>query len=343
MADAYMLAAYYFYFHEKDFQKAIDYYKKGIELCKKTGNTYGVYAGFSSLATIYSETRDFEKAFKFQEKAYTLKDSLFSKDWALKLNKLEIKQKETQVKLLETENKNTLLQRNLFIIIGILILALSLGIIYSIVSRSKYKRFEEQQKMRNRLAADLHDEIGSTLSSISILSEIVSNQQQKGEAKPEIMKQVSNDAREVIDKMDDIIWTINPQNDSLFNLETRLKTYAIPLFESKDIEFKFDFQSELKHIKIDMSKRRDIYLILKEAINNLIKYSHAKRANIRATFTQNSIVFEVIDNGVGFDRNENYTRNGLRNMQMRAETIGASLQINSTINNGTIVVLKLTL
>ncbi len=72
------------------------------------------------------------------------------------------------------------------------------------------------------------------------------------------MQQVSNDAREVIDKMDDIIWTINPQNDSLHNLETRLKSYSIPIFESKEIEFTIDFSAISENIKIDISKRRDI-------------------------------------------------------------------------------------
>lgn len=343
MADSYMLLAYYFYFHEKNYPKAIQYYQKGLELCQKIGNTYGSFAGYSSLATIYSEKQDFKKAFKYQEIANILKDSLFSKDWVLKLNKLEIKQNETKVKLLETENKNTVLQRNFLILIGVLILILSLGAIYFIVSRSKYKRFEEQQKMRNKLAADLHDEIGSTLSSISILSEVVAYQQKKGEYKPEIMQQVSHDARNVIDKMDDIIWAINPANDNLYDLETRLKTFAIPLFESKDIEFKFDFSSEIKNIKIDMSKRRDIYLILKEAINNLVKYSNAKNAEIIAKNANNLLVFEVIDNGFGFDRDVNSLRNGLRNMEMRAEKIGATFYINSIIGKGTKVILDIPL
>jgi signal transduction histidine kinase len=157
------------------------------------------------------------------------------------------------------------------------------------------------------------------------------------------MQQVSNDSREVIDKMDDIIWTINPENDAFYNLETRLKSFAIPLFESKDIEFKFEFSPELESVKIDMGKRRDIYLILKEAINNLIKYSQCKNAIIQGTIFNNKLIMSVIDDGIGFETNANLGKNGQKNMKNRAKKIGGRLLVDSIIGKGTLVKLEITL
>lgn len=335
MSDTYNLFGYYYFYVDSDMKKSEYYYKKSLEINKKTGNTYGVYACYESLVYIFEKIENYKEALKYDKEARVLKDSLFSKDWALKLNKLEIEKKETNLKLLQEQNKNAVFQRNALILGALALLIIAVGVIYFVVSRSKYKRFEEQQKLRNKLSADLHDEIGSSLSSISILSEIVAFQQQKGNNKSEIMQQVSNDARAVIEKMDDIIWTLNPKNDSVQNLETRLKTFSIPLFESKGIEFQFHFTSDLDALKIESSTRGDIYLILKEAINNLVKYSQCKNAIIEVKNEEKMLIFTVKDDGIGFDSTAETQRNGLRNMKTRAEKIGANLQINSSIGNGT--------
>ncbi|GAB2643889.1 ATP-binding protein [Emticicia sediminis] len=300
-----------------------------------------------NLSELYEETNDIEKAFRYLKEANIARDSSFklaSQELTQDLlAKYETEKKETQIKLLNQETKNANFQKNAFLIGGVLVILLAGFLFFLIQNRNKVKHLEEQQRLRNRIAADLHDEIGSTLSSISILSEMVAFQQKKGEFKPEIMVQVSNDARNVIDKMDDIIWTINPANDTFYDLETRLKTFAIPLFESKDIDFKFDFSDELKNIKIDMSIRRDIYLILKEAINNLLKYSESKIAIIKGNINDNKLIMSIIDNGVGFDFKADSVRNGQKNMKMRAEKIGADLTVNSEIGKGTEVILAISI
>jgi two-component system, NarL family, sensor histidine kinase UhpB len=331
----------------KRYDLAEKYFTKAKSLFKENTDHKITQEVAENISDFYAETGNFSKAYSFLKEANVARDSLFKTE-SEKLTqdllaKYETEKKETQIKLLNEETKSATFQRNAFLIGGILSIVLAGFVVFSLQNRNKLKRLEETQRLRNRIAADLHDEIGSTLSSISILSEIVAFQQKKNEFKPEIMIQVSNDARDVIDKMDDIIWTINPENDAFNNLETRLKSFAIPLFESKDIEFNFDFSTELEFVKIDMSKRRDVYLILKEAINNLVKYSACKNATIKGLFSDNKLIMSIIDDGVGFDTNADSIRNGQKNMKMRAEKIGATLKINSTIGEGTQVVLNVSL
>lgn len=336
-----------FYQEQKDFGKAEKYLTESYELNKKVEDISDKIYSTITLSEFFAKINNHKKAFELMKEYNALKDSsaaLQSEELSRDLlAKYETEKKETQIKLLNEETQNANFQRNAFLIGGVLAVLLAGLAIFSISNRNKLKRLEEEQRLRNRIAADLHDEIGSTLSSISILSEIVAFQQKKGEFKPEIMQQVSNDAREVIEKMDDIIWTINPSNDAFYNLETRLKTFAIPLFESKDIDFKFDFDTDLEKIKIGMGKRRDIYLILKEAINNLVKYSQCQNAVIRAKTDGSRISFIIKDNGVGFDVNDESLRNGQRNMKMRAEKIGADLVVSSEAGKGTEVSLQITI
>jgi two-component system, NarL family, sensor histidine kinase UhpB len=336
-----------YYTEQKEFFKAEKYLIEAYELNKSIDDISDKIYTTEVLSDFYSKINNYKKAYQLLKEFNALKDSSakseseeLSRDL---LAKYETEKKEAEIKLLNEEKKNADFQRNA-ILTGSLLAILIAGLVFfSFSNRNKLKRFEEQQKLRNRIAADLHDEIGSTLSSISILSEMVAFQQQKGQFKPEIMQQVSDDARTVINKMDDIIWTINPENDTIQNLETRLKTFAIPLFESKDIDFKFDFSKDLENLKIDMSKRRDIYLILKEAINNLIKYSQCKNALINAKIEDKSLIMSIKDDGIGFDTNAESVRNGQRNMKLRAEKIGGDLVVKSEVGMGTEMVLRVNL
>jgi streptogramin lyase len=222
-----------------------------------------------------------------------------------------------------------------------LLLALSLGALIYLIYRIRINRILAQQRLRNNIARDLHDEVGSTLSSIAIMSEVVAHSVDKNidKAKSNLFKIASN-ARSTLENMDDIIWAINPKNDSFFNLEDRIKAYLIPLCESKDIQFSIQMDPTLTSVYIDMQKRKNIYLILKEAINNAIKYSEANRVEFKCEVANNKLIATVQDNGKGFDMALPTERNGLSNMKKRGEELGADLQIRSVLDFGTIVLLQ---
>lgn len=194
----------------------------------------------------------------------------------------------------------------------------------------------KMQGIRNRIAQDLHDDIGSTLSSISILSNLAIKEKNTGQAL-EKMHEIKDSSVNLMEKMDDIVWSINPRNDSLENLLSRIKRFATTLFEAKNIDYTITIDKDIVAVKLPMEYRQHIYLILKEAINNLVKYSEASRATIEVSHTDGILRLTVSDNGKGFIMQDFYTGNGLLSMKNRAAAMDAKLLINSKANEGTLV------
>ncbi len=323
---------------------AIKYFEKSYLESKKIEDAESKYKSAKLLSEEFSEAGDFKKGYQFLLESNSAKDSLYSQESDAKMQELltqfETEKKEAAINQLKLEKKEA---NNRLIILGILaVLALISGILIfsNYKSKQKIKALESTQVLRNKISADLHDEIGSTLSSISILSEMLSVQPKIG-SNPEIMLQISNDARKVIEKMDEIIWAINPENDEFLNLEARIKSYAVPILENKGIDFNFEFSADLESQNIGMEKRKDIYLILKEAINNAIKYSACKNLSVTGNLEGGYIKISVKDDGKGFESNKQSLRNGLKNMQKRAETIGGKLMIQSELSKGTEIVLNI--
>jgi signal transduction histidine kinase/ligand-binding sensor domain-containing protein len=205
------------------------------------------------------------------------------------------------------------------------------GLIYGIY-RYRLQQVLRLQNIRNRIASDLHDDIGSTLNSISVYSEVAKNDPEKKEYS---LNMIGESSRKVIDAMSDIVWTINPENDSFENIILRLRSLAYNLLRAKDIEFTFKADETLNHLKLSLEKRRNFYLIFKEALNNLIKYSRARRVQISLLYDSNRITLLIRDDGLGFDTTKKYNGNGLTNIRNRAKEINAQLHIESGEGIGT--------
>jgi len=198
----------------------------------------------------------------------------------------------------------------------------------------------KMQHIRNKIAQDLHDDIGSTLSSISILSNLALKEKNASQTL-ETMNEINDSSINLMEKMDDIVWSINPKNDSLENLLLRVKHFATVLFEAKNIDYAINIKENVNEVKLPMEYRQHIYLILKEAINNLVKYAEATKALIDVTYDAEILTIRVHDNGKGFIMQEHFTGNGMLSMKNRSELMDAVLQVDSTINEGTSVSLKI--
>lgn len=193
------------------------------------------------------------------------------------------------------------------------------------------------QHIRNKIAQDLHDDIGSTLSSISILSDLALNDRDRG------LSEIKDSAILLMERMDDIVWSINPRNDSLENLLMRVRHFATTLFEARGIEYDISIQRNIDELRLPMEFRQHVYLILKEAINNLVKYAGASHATIHVGFDAAVMNLSVTDDGRGFDADCPPEGNGVPGMRRRAELMGADLRIRSSEGGGTSVGLRVVL
>ena len=212
------------------------------------------------------------------------------------------------------------------------LLALAAAALVYGIYRYRLQQILRLQNIRNRIASDLHDDIGSTLNSISVYSEVAKNDPEKREYS---MNMIGESSRKVIDAMSDIVWTINPANDNFENIILRMRSLAYNLLRAKDIEFTFKADETLNHLRLSLEKRRNFYLIFKEALNNLIKYSLAKRVQISLLYHSNAITLLIRDDGIGFDATKKYNGNGLTNIRKRAKEINAQLHIESGEGIGT--------
>jgi ligand-binding sensor domain-containing protein len=192
------------------------------------------------------------------------------------------------------------------------------------------------ERIRLRIAADLHDNIGASLTEISIMSEVVKSQL-NGEFKDakKNLEFITSECRNVTSNMRDIIWMINPKQDSLQDLVLRLNDSFIQLFDQKGISFKAENIELLKNILLPMEYRQNLYLILKEGINNCLKYSCCNQLLLSARMQKNNLEVILKDNGVGIPSNGSKNGNGLTNLKERAKKIGAELIIESGDYNGT--------
>lgn len=216
----------------------------------------------------------------------------------------------------------------------LILLALFVGIIYSFY-RYRINEILKIQAVRNRISTDLHDEIGATLSGIGILSTIAKQQVAENHPAFSLLGRITDDALMVGNSIDDIVWSINPKNDELTSIIARISRHAAELFEAKSIDYQIVTPDKVDDIKLSMEQRRDVFLIFKEAVNNLLKYANCTHVRIEIGVKNFNFKLQISDNGVGFDSSKESLRNGIKNMKNRAEKLKGTLNIDSQLGKGT--------
>lgn len=193
------------------------------------------------------------------------------------------------------------------------------------------------QAIRYRIAADLHDEVGATLSSIAISTRLV--QKKMGDSRPDvraILDTINADSEETIYTIRDTIWAINPDNDAPEKLFEKMRSFAFQLLTARDMALDYDNQLvATKRLNMSMEQRQNVYLIAKEAINNIAKHSGATKATVRVSHADDGICLLISDNGVGFDAEAGYEGNGLKNFRSRAAASFINLNLTSAPGQGT--------
>ncbi len=190
---------------------------------------------------------------------------------------------------------------------------------------------------RLRISRDMHDELGTGLSKIALLSEVGKN---NNAANEEIINEISTTSRGLADKMGEIIWTLNPHNDTLGNLAAYLKEYVCETTENLPVEIVFNFPDEVPDISLSHLYRQQLLLVTKEALNNALKYAQSTQISFSLSSAGTLVFFTIQDNGIGFDtagipQQKMGKRNGLTNMKARMGSISGYFELTSKTGTGT--------
>jgi ligand-binding sensor domain-containing protein/signal transduction histidine kinase len=210
--------------------------------------------------------------------------------------------------------------------------------------RSREERFLELEQVRRRIATDLHDDIGSSLSQIYLLSEIVRQRVGSDDLQvSESLTMISGASNEMVSSMSDIVWAINPQKDHLSDLIHRMRRFASDTFAACDIAFQFRAPDDEADARLGANIRREVFLIFKESVNNLVKHSGCTEAEIEFQMEDGSLLLRISDNGKGFDSTKDSDGHGLMSMRERATSLGGQFDLRSTAGQGTCVSLRVQL
>lgn len=333
------------YSESKKGEEAVAALLSSINEAQKSRNVEALASAHQFLAQEYVRKGQYKEALEQYQQYYVLEDSIRGTKIKLDFKKLEtqyeLEKKNAEIALLRKDQElhDEALARQQAIQLTIAVALLSVLIIavlavnrYRVLNRSK--RLLEIERVRNTIARDLHDDIGSTLSSINIISRLAETQTAPNVA-AEHFKKISHHSSALMDRMSDIVWSINPANDSVAIMVVKMKEFTAEILEPKNIHYSFAGTETLNGETLGIEKKRNVFLVFKEAVNNAAKYSGSTRVEIEIRQNNQNLHICVRDNGRGFDPLTNAKGNGLRNMKERASAINGSLRIDSSPGNGT--------
>lgn len=331
---------------------------QNIKISSEAGAIDNIAEAHLMLADWYATKGQFEKAYENFKQGQLLTDSIKSNEIILQLKKLEedyiADKKEKEIVLLKKDQELQALalsrERTHVILIAI---ALFSVIVISILLVNRYrimnraKREIELQRVRNHIARDLHDDLGSTLSSINIMSQLALQETTRlsnGQGNTSThLKKIATHSASMMEKMSDIVWSINPKNDSLEQVVIKMKEFAAEILEPKNLDYSFHIEDSIYAMKLDAEKRKNIFLIFKEAVNNAAKYSEGSKLTVTLSVQHQQLHLSVRDNGKGFHPGLSTTGNGLKNMEERAVAMQGTMTQFSEPGKGTEIQLELPL
>ncbi|MDZ7899062.1 MAG: 7TM diverse intracellular signaling domain-containing protein [Arcicella sp.] len=230
-------------------------------------------------------------------------------------------------------------------VVEVILLSFGLGNRIKTIEREKInaeketlKQLKENEEVRTRIARDLHDDLGSTLSSIRILSEFAQNETVTHPEKvPNLLDKIKNSTQKLQENLQDIVWTAQTKDNSFEELLARMRLFGGEILEAKNIDYRFKIDKTLHNLKISPNVKYDIFMIFKESIHNIVKYAKAKKVQVNFGIKNNLLTLTIQDDGVGFDCFQEKEGNGLKNMPHRADNIGGKVEIISIKDKGTTI------
>lgn len=216
------------------------------------------------------------------------------------------------------------------------VILISFVVIVHVSLKRRERRRLRIQQVKNKISRDLHDHIGSSLSSINIMLQVAqSSMKAQPEQSAHLLKKISSTTHLAQENLHDIVWNINTGNDSMAHIVDRMKEFMVSIFEGQDVKTTFVVEDGFDNLKLGLEQRYDLYLLFKELVNNGAKYSSAKNVSVSIGYTKDQVILFYADDGVGFYVDGPESGNGIRNMKDRAIALGGHIKFESIINEGT--------
>ena len=218
----------------------------------------------------------------------------------------------------------------------VMLVAITLGLMAYALYRYRLARLLELERVRTRIATDLHDDIGSNLSLIAMASDVANRQAQNVDKQMAgWLSLISSTSRETVDSMSDIVWAVNPAKDRLFDLIQRMRRVAEETLTTKDISLRFTAPDKDTDLRLGADMRREVFMVFKEGLNNIARHSQGTGADLSLRLEARRLELKLVDNGRGFDPKEAGDGNGLASMRRRAEKLGGTIHFESEAGQGT--------
>jgi two-component system sensor histidine kinase UhpB len=326
------------YFNNGDFSYALDNYKNSLDKANLSGVLQRKKDAHDGLSKVYEKLGNADKAYIHFKEYVKVKENIFNDENTRKLVRAELnyelEMKEQEIKFEQSRNQSKLKQGRIqtyFLLLSIAFLLL-LGLF--LFQRLSLKQKLKVSGIRNKIAIDLHDEVGSALSSISMYAGIT-QMNKDSEANTEIIDKIGKTSRETIENMSDIVWSIQPKNDNFKLVLDKMENFGNHIMGGAGIQFKLSYAAGIENLNLDMEQRKNLYLIYKEGLNNAAKYSGAANVHAEIERKRKNIVMTITDDGKGFDPLIQKKGNGLLNMEERSRVINGSFAFISKPGYGT--------
>jgi signal transduction histidine kinase len=323
-----------------DYAKAIQQLNEGFTILKNNPNLNRYYSlqFLTSAITIYKNKNDNASLattleIKSNIEAENLKNNNTQLKTILKAGVANEKRL-LSLEVTEAKQKQKLANTRLVIVlIAFALLALSF-ILYRYLQNQKLAA----AKLRQKISQDLHDDIGASLSSLQIYGSIAEKNVTTNPLKTiEMVQKISVQSKLLMENMNDIVWSMKTAVDSSTTLEAKIKNFGSELLNDKEINFTYTIDNEIEKLLNNIHARKNILLLIKEAMNNIAKYSQATVAGLILAIKEDNVHLTINDNGVGFDVKKATNGNGLKNMQYRINELKGTINFLSEIKSGTSV------
>jgi two-component sensor histidine kinase len=215
------------------------------------------------------------------------------------------------------------------------------GALLIVFYRARVARLREIEQLRIQIASDLHDDVGSRLTKVAMVTELVDRGTPPDDRSKGHIENIASTVREITRAMDEIVWTINPRNDTLDNLANYVFQYAQEYFQNTGVRCRLDVPAELPDYSISTEERHNLFMAVKEAFNNVLKHSAATEVRVGLIVVDNLLTITIADNGKGVTPNlTGPAGDGLVNMKQRLQRIDGRFAFRSTPGQGTTITLE---